>query len=354
MRIERIELDGFGHFANSGWELSPGLSVLLGQNEAGKTTLLNAIRALLFGFDATREGRTWYPALAGGRRGGRLVVVAGRDERWTIERHGERGGQGTLSVRAPNGNQGGAETLDRLLGRADRDLFNNIFAFGLGELESFASLSSEAVASRIYGAGSGLGGASAIDLERRLRAEQEAAYKPRGRDQALNRLLTRIEELRAQIAELERQPAEHEAAIAGLAALAAQQEGLRRERLAAAERSERLRRLLDAQPRAARLAELEGALADGDPRVDALPRDVELGLETRRRELAELRERLETAELELSAVERDVAELRVDEPLLAAAPEVIALRDERSIQEQRAEQRREALAAAATHAAELA
>ncbi|HET8587610.1 MAG TPA: AAA family ATPase, partial [Candidatus Limnocylindria bacterium] len=64
MRIERIELDGFGHFAGARWDLSPGMTVMLGDNEAGKTTLLNAIRALLFGFESTREGRTWYPALA--------------------------------------------------------------------------------------------------------------------------------------------------------------------------------------------------------------------------------------------------------------------------------------------------
>jgi uncharacterized protein YhaN len=274
MRIERIELDGFGHFASARWELAAGLTVLLGHNEAGKTTLLNAIRALLFGFEATREGKTWYPALAGGRRGGRLLVVTESGERWTIERHGERGGQGTLTVRAPNGNQGGIETLDRLLGRADRELFSNVFAFGLGELESFATLSSEGVTSRIYGAGSGLGGVSALGLERTLRDEQESVYKVRGRDQVLNRLLARIEELRGRIAELERQPAEHEAAVAELEQLQERRAELRRQRLAAAERGERLRRLLAAQPAAATLSELERALADGDERGDALPADV--------------------------------------------------------------------------------
>jgi uncharacterized protein YhaN len=354
MRIERIELDGFGHFAAARWELAAGLTVLLGHNEAGKTTLLNAIRALLFGFEATREGKTWYPALAGGRRGGRLLVVTESGERWTIERHGERGGQGTLTVRAPNGNQGGIETLDRLLGRADRELFSNVFAFGLGELESFATLSSEGVTSRIYGAGSGLGGVSALGLERTLRDEQESVYKVRGRDQVLNRLLARIEELRGRIAELERQPAEHEAAVAELEQLRERRAELRRQRLAAAERGERLRRLLAAQPAAATLSELERALADGDERGDALPADVEAALDRRLTEQRVAERELAAADEEIGELERELAGLRVDEALLAAAPEIVALRDERLIHEQRTVHLREAEAAVAGHAAELA
>ena len=91
MRIERIEIDGFGRFHEERWPLDGGLTVLVGATEAGKTTLLNALRALLFGFEATRDGRTWYPPLGGGRRGGRLVLQTAAGERWTVERHGERG-----------------------------------------------------------------------------------------------------------------------------------------------------------------------------------------------------------------------------------------------------------------------
>jgi len=193
MRIERIEVDGFGRFHDRHWPLPEGLTVLVGANEAGKTTLLNAVRALLFGFEASRDGRTWYPAIGGGRRGGRLVLQTAAGERWTVERHGERGGGGALAVRAPNGSQGGQETLDRLLHGADRDLFNNIFAFGLAELQTIRSLSADGVRGRIYGAGAGLGGTSAIDLERRLR--QQLAFRisrSRARLSALRRSIARV------------------------------------------------------------------------------------------------------------------------------------------------------------------
>lgn len=353
MRIERIELDGFGRFADRRWELGEGLTVLLGENEAGKTTLLNAIRALLFGFESTREGRAWYPALAGGRRGGRLTLLTAGDERWSVERHGERGGVGALSVTAPNGNQGGQETLDRVLGGADRDLFNNIFAFGLGELEAFSSLSGEGVRSRIYGAGSGLGGTSALDLERRLRAEQEAAYKPRGREQTVNHLLSTIEELRARIAQLEEQPAEYAVARSDLAEVRQHHAVLRADRIAAVERRERLKRLLDAQAPAAQLAALESELAEGDTRADGLPADAEALLD---RTLAAAREAaaaLAALDESIEGAERRLVGAPIDDRLLADAAEIGALRDERLIHEQRAAQRQQAEASATRFTAEL-
>ncbi len=353
MRIERIELDGFGRFADAAWTLGEGLTVVLGANEAGKTTLLNAVRALLFGFEATRDGRTWYPPLAGGRRGGRLLLVTAAGERWAIERHGERGGLGTLRVTAPNGNQGGQETLNELLRGADRELFSTVFAFGLGELEAFSSLSGEGVSSRIYGAGAGLAGTSAVDLERSLRAEQEAAFRPRGREQTINRLLAEIEALRQQIAALERQPQEYEAARAALRELRQRRATLRAERLAVVERRERLGRLIDARAAAARLRSTEQDLEEGDPRADALSAEAVPQLERwvaaaerAASEMAEMQESIDAAERRLSA-------LTVDEALLAEAAEINALRDERLIHVERAAAASAASAAVARLEAEL-
>lgn len=325
MRIERIELDGFGRFAGAAWDLAPGLSVLLGPNEAGKTTLLNAIRALLFGFESTREGRAWYPAFAGGRRGGRLTLLTAAGERWTVERHGERGGTGSLAVRAPNGNVGGQETLDRLLAGVDRELFTSVFAFGLGELQTIGSLSGEGVRSRIYGAGSGLGGMSAADLERGLRARQESIFRPRGRDQELNRAVARIEELRARIAELERQPVRHEELHRELAALAAERGAIDAARRDAQEQAARAAQLADAREPAALLAAVDAELAAGDASLDTLPPDLEARLGEARAERAAAADALDAADRALEARRHRLAELEVDETLLAAGDEVAAL-----------------------------
>ncbi|MEO7296255.1 MAG: AAA family ATPase [Candidatus Limnocylindria bacterium] len=325
MRIERLDIGGFGRFANAGWELDPGLTVMFGENEAGKTTMLNALRAILFGFHLSRDGRAWYPALAGGRRGGRMTLVTAAGERWSVERFGPRGGAGSLTVRAPSGNQGGQETLDRLLHGADRDLFNSIFAFGLGELSDFESLGGEGVRGRIYGAAAGLGGTSAVDLERRLRQEQEELFRPSGRLQRINELFSQMDALHARIGELTRQPEEFEAAhrertTAETAATVSRDVG----RMLRA-RALRLQRLLDAAPVAALLDELDAELAATSAALDTMPADAVASLDRRLAALTEARTRLEALDEQLAEIAVQAAGLDVDETVLDAADEIRAL-----------------------------
>ena len=57
MRIQRIELDGFGRLEGFSEELADGLHIFFGPNEAGKSTLQQAILALLYGFYETDRAR---------------------------------------------------------------------------------------------------------------------------------------------------------------------------------------------------------------------------------------------------------------------------------------------------------
>ena len=51
MWIDRLDLLAFGHFTDVRLTLGPGLHLVYGPNEAGKSTTLRAIRQFLFGFD---------------------------------------------------------------------------------------------------------------------------------------------------------------------------------------------------------------------------------------------------------------------------------------------------------------
>jgi uncharacterized protein YhaN len=54
MRIKRLDIKAFGHFTDKTLDLSselPGLHVIFGPNEAGKSTALRALRGLLYGID---------------------------------------------------------------------------------------------------------------------------------------------------------------------------------------------------------------------------------------------------------------------------------------------------------------
>lgn len=54
MIIKELTLSNFGKFNNKNVELAPGLNIVYGENEAGKTTIHTFIRGMLFGIDKQR------------------------------------------------------------------------------------------------------------------------------------------------------------------------------------------------------------------------------------------------------------------------------------------------------------
>ena len=85
MRITDLEIEGYGVWSGLRIEkLSDSVNVLYGPNEAGKTTLLQFIRAMLYGFSAER--RRYLPPVHGGRAGG-VIDLAGPHGRFAIGRY---------------------------------------------------------------------------------------------------------------------------------------------------------------------------------------------------------------------------------------------------------------------------
>ena len=75
MKIDRLYLDGFGHFNQRDISANGPLTVISGANEAGKSTLLSFVRTVLFGFPL-RGAADHYPPLSGGNHGGRRGYTA--------------------------------------------------------------------------------------------------------------------------------------------------------------------------------------------------------------------------------------------------------------------------------------
>ena len=46
MKIQRLHLDGFGRWTDAGFEFAPGLNVIYGANQAGKSTMQQALLAM--------------------------------------------------------------------------------------------------------------------------------------------------------------------------------------------------------------------------------------------------------------------------------------------------------------------
>ncbi len=199
MRIEELYLDGFGRFHQR--RIGPlvgAMTVFYGPNEAGKSTLLAFIRAILFGFPPRYNSH--YPPRAGGRHGGRITLSASAGMKYVVERYA--GARGGLNLATPHGPGANPEAiLQRLTGNASPDLFRNVFAFSLDELQAAASLNDSS--GTIYSAGQGAPGLPA--LRKSLSDRKDQIYLSRGRatDREVPRLVSALRDIEAHLKVIE-------------------------------------------------------------------------------------------------------------------------------------------------------
>ncbi|MGZ3442410.1 MAG: AAA family ATPase, partial [Polyangia bacterium] len=190
MKIDELKLERFGHFADVTLPLaqSSGLTILYGANEAGKSTLLAALRAFLFGFP---RGAAWdfrWPSdtLA---VGGTLAFADGAIAE--LRREKKRGLKGKVLGPRPKAGAASGASFDELaltdellrarLGRPSAEMFSTVFAFSLEDLaRGGEALRDEGLRAAI--AGAGLGAArSPQAVIKELRDKAEALFTVKGR-----------------------------------------------------------------------------------------------------------------------------------------------------------------------------
>ena len=203
MRIRQLHIDGFGRFAGAEFgPLERPVTVFFGPNEAGKSTLLEFIRTVLFGF-RPRSGRPprggWpgnYPPLAGGRHGGRMTLSNGDGQLSVVERfQGGRVGQVTLT--SERGARLDETALTRLLG--SRDVFEQVFAFTLNELYSDDLLNDSNVNNHIYSAGMGV--TSLPAAIRSIESSRETLFLNRGSSQKIYEAHKKLQDIEEKLQE---------------------------------------------------------------------------------------------------------------------------------------------------------
>jgi hypothetical protein len=172
MIIERIHIESFGALNDVSIDgLSPGIEVLHGTNETGKTSLLEFVRGVFFGFGGLFRRGVLDPHVP---CGGRILARAGVDGRQiAIERrhegpHLERLSRASyeserdlpladqLTVVDADGRSKTALFLQDYMGQIDERTFTAVMAFGLDELHELQTLDAEGCGSRLYELASGL------------------------------------------------------------------------------------------------------------------------------------------------------------------------------------------------------
>ena len=138
MKIEEINIDGFGKFHKYHCQTSGKLEVFYGKNESGKTTLRKFMIAMLFGLEKSRglaakyDDHTRYQPVNGGIYGGSMVFE--KDGiRYKIMRNF---GQGQTEYRIFD-----ADTMEELKGKeylfeSDKQAFENTVSMTQAEIRT--------------------------------------------------------------------------------------------------------------------------------------------------------------------------------------------------------------------------
>jgi len=256
MRLRRVEAVRYGRLTGATLgDLGDGLTVVLGPNEAGKSTYTSLVRHVLFGYPTAAMKEPGYFVPGGGGRLARLVMEDA-DGAWVIER-GEGAHGGVVNTRTLWG-----DDRPGLLGDITEGVsalaYRVVFGFGLDEMAAIEEqrAAGDDVLARLYAASAGL---RVSPHEVRTAIEKEAGdiYVTSGRKRELNLLLADVRstrsELRSSKAEAEQLVGEQQTLAALSARLPELREGLERARVRstefalAVERAEERRAVIEAQ-----------------------------------------------------------------------------------------------------------
>src|SRR5262245_29021177 len=202
MKITDIHIDGFGVWHDLTLRgVSSELTVFYGPNEAGKSTLMNFLRTVLYGVTPQRRKR-YLPPLAGGRPGGWLKVES-ENGPFKVARYADRSAEDVGKVTIT---MGGEEQGDRLLldtlENVDEQTFVNIFAVGLREVQELNSLSDTAAAQWLYRLTSGLDRVSLYDVIRMLGRSRTRLIGSAEEPSEIRSLMSKREQLHGELDEL--------------------------------------------------------------------------------------------------------------------------------------------------------
>lgn len=203
MKISDIHIDGFGvwHDLQLG-KLSPEVTVFYGPNEAGKTTLMQFVRSVLYGVSPVRRER-YLPPLTGGRPGGKLGLLTD-DGPVEVSRYADRGDDdlGRALVHLPTGETQGDRLLRETLAHVDEQTYSNVFAVGLDEIQQLGTLSDTDAAQWIYRLTSGIDRISLYDVIIDLRKALAKTLSNGESPSEITTLLARRDQLTTELDEL--------------------------------------------------------------------------------------------------------------------------------------------------------
>ncbi|HUH61086.1 MAG TPA: AAA family ATPase [Candidimonas sp.] len=321
MRLARLDLIRYGKFTDRSVDLprSPcDFHMVVGRNEAGKSTMRQAVYDLFYGFHVHSPLDFLHPKSE--LRLGALIEHAGG----TLEFHRVKGNKNT--IRDDGDTPLPDTTLAPYLGKVTGDFFNKMFGLDHPRLIKGSNdmlKAQDDVGQVLFQAAAGV--ASLGTVYEALQAEAAALWAPRkSKDRLWYAALAQLDEATAALKDATVRPrdwADANHRVAQLREDGEQQAAKYRELLARRERLERVRRLapglnvlLDTEHR---LAEMGAVIEFSD--------DAENILNTAELELARADQRRATHTSDIARLEASLAALQIDDAVLAISADIEVL-----------------------------
>ncbi|WP_308634617.1 AAA family ATPase [Paenibacillus silvisoli] len=334
MRLTGLHVEGFGKLSGLECRLDAPVTVVYGRNEAGKSTLLAFIRAMLYGFAHKGNPAERLEPVHGGRHGGRLFFDHHDGSGYLLERYGSSSGK--IHIRrlgsSGEGNESSSDRIETLtqavwerqfLGGIGERLFRELFAISLSELQAIGMLEGDELGKQLYHAGWN-GGNAIAKTEKLLSGQLDGLYRPRGSTQQMNKLLKTLDDIDAQLRQAEDGITAFNELSLSLADFEAEQAVVEQDLPGLREQTGLLLRAIELREawlgREALLREQE-ALSDA-PRLAS---DARTKMEALASELARCRAAEQLAADGMDQHARQLAELMYDEELIARAADIESL-----------------------------
>ncbi len=200
MRLLQLHLQAFGPFAGETLDLCDGnygLHLIYGPNEAGKSSSLRALRAVLFGVPERTTDAFLHP-YDRLRVGARLEHSDGSVLE-IVRRKGR-----SKDLLTPDGKAGDASELSRFLGGIEEELFKTLFGIDYEALvvggEEILKGGGQ-LGQLLFAAGSGISDFRSVQSN--LQEECDNLYRPNGKIPSINRALLDLRKQREHIKELQ-------------------------------------------------------------------------------------------------------------------------------------------------------
>lgn len=205
MKLTKIEILNFGKLSNVTFNLNNNLSLIAGENEAGKSTTVAFIKQILFGFYLKGRHSSFFedyePKENKGVMGGELTFKDKKDT-FVLRRTYAKGDskKGVLVVKL-NGQSVPENLFFERIQNINGDFYTDSFIFNQDLLRQVTSLNQEELMERIYFLGAAES-SKFLQLRDDFKRESESLFKKLGRKPEINQLLRQVEDQQVKLSQV--------------------------------------------------------------------------------------------------------------------------------------------------------